>query len=373
MPADGPSRDHAASRPAPVVFESPETESNQTAQPASQPAMPKLFLWPVVMLALWTGSVSAGELVRPLEVRKVFSNGKHNAFTAMRRFKGNLYLAFRSGDSHNSATADVLVLRSPDGKAWEQVWKVDAAKDDRDPQMLATDDRLLLYCPAMNGTALDTWLTETTDGTAWSPPVKVHEPQFILWKPCPHDGAFYATAHKKDETSGGKGREVHLIRSGDGVRWEKVSLIRAGNWESETTLHFGEEGRAIVFLRQKYGSPQAQILESAPPYTEWTARDAGLPHFSGHSVHVFDGVTYLLSRFFGPDKKAGALIYLYEDGKLTPYCHLPSGGDCAYLEAVRDGANMLVSYYSTHEGSTDIYLAEVPLKRSAAMAEPPTR
>jgi hypothetical protein len=27
-------------------------------------------------------------LVKPIEVRKVFANGKHNAFTAMRRFKG---------------------------------------------------------------------------------------------------------------------------------------------------------------------------------------------------------------------------------------------------------------------------------------------
>ncbi len=45
-----------------------------------------------------------------------------------------------------------------------------------------------------------------------------------------------------------------------------------------------------------------------------------------------------------------------------PYCELPAGGDCAYLEAVEDGPNMLVSYYSTHEGTTDVYLAVVPLK-----------
>ena len=61
-------------------------------------------------------------------------------------------------------------------------------------------------------------------------------------------------------------------------------------------------------------------------------------------------------------KEAGSAIYTFADGELTPYCQLPSGGDCAYLEAVEAGNNMLVSFYSTHEGSTNIYLATVPLQ-----------
>jgi hypothetical protein len=307
-------------------------------------------------------SAAADALVKPLEVRKVFTNGRHNAFTALRRFKGDLYLAFRAGDAHNSATADVLVLKSKDGKEWRQCHTFDVAKDDRDPQMVVTDQRLFLYIPAMNGKELTTWLKHTDDGVTWSAPVKIYQLQFILWKPCLHDGVFYAAAHKKDETSGGKGREVHFVKSADGIQWEKISTIRAGNWESETTLFFDGNHHATAFLRQKYGSPQAQTLESDPPYTQWSSRDSGVRHFSGHSVHTFQGVTYLLSRTIA-GKDTGSMIYTFADGRLTPYCALPSGGDCAYLEAVEDGANMLVSFYSTHEGTTDIYLATVPLKK----------
>src|SRR5438874_1888008 len=83
---------------------------------------------------------------------------------------------------------------------------------------------------------------------------KVFEPQYILWKPCMHDGVFYAAAHKKDESSAGKGREVHFVKSADGIKWVKVSTIRAGNWESETTLFFDEKHHATAFLRQKYGA-----------------------------------------------------------------------------------------------------------------------
>jgi len=301
-------------------------------------------------------------LVAPLEVRKVFANGKHNAFTAMRRFKGELWLAFRSADSHNAAAGDVLVLRSKDGKDWQQAHTLDAVKDDRDPQFVVTENRLFLYSPGMNGAALDTWLTYTDDGKTWSAPRKVYEPQFIIWKPCIHDGVFYAAAHKKDETGGGKGREVRLVKSADGIEWQTVSTIRAGNWESETTLFFDAKHHATAFLRQKYGSPQAQILESDPPYAAWSARPADVPHFSGHSVHTFRGVTYLLTRTTVAKGGFGATIYTFADGKLTRYCDLPAGGDCAYLEAVEDSPNMLVSYYSTHEGSTNIYLAVVPLK-----------
>jgi hypothetical protein len=304
----------------------------------------------------------AENLVKPLEVRTVFANGKHNAFTALRRFQGDLWLAFRAGDSHNSPTADVLVLRSKDAKEWTKAHTLDVAKDDRDPQFVATDKRLFLYCPAMNGATLTTWLTYTDDGKTWSKPVAVYEPQFILWKPIVHAGTFYAAARLVLLVRGGKGRAVHLVKSADGIQWEKVSLIRAGNWESETTLYFDPKHHITAFLRQKYGSPQAQILEADPPYAEWKARPADAPHFSGHSVHTFRGVTYLLSRALVAGKTTGSRIYTFADGKLTPYCDLPSGGDCAYLEAEEDGPNMLVSYYSTHEGTTNIYLAVVPLK-----------
>ena len=44
----------------------------------------------------------------------------------------------------------------------------------------------------MNGATLDTWLVYTDDGQTWSAPRKIYEPQYILWKPCVHDGVFYA-------------------------------------------------------------------------------------------------------------------------------------------------------------------------------------
>lgn len=299
--------------------------------------------------------------VKPREVRKIFADGKHNAFTALIRYRDQLWLAFRSGKDHNSAEADLVVLRSPDGREWKEAFRLDAAPDDRDPQFLIVGSKLFLYDPAIRGGALTTYAIGTEDGQNWSKPQPVYEPHYILWKPVAFRGKLYAAAHKRDNTSGGKKRDVHLITSEDGLGWKKISTIRAGNWESETTLHFAPTGHLTAFLRQKYGSPQAQVLEADAPYAEWRARPADVPHFSGHCVHTFRGVTYLISRTIDPKRKTGTMIYVFADGKLRPYCELPAGGDCSYAEAVEAGDDMLVSYYSSHEGTTNIYLAVVPL------------
>ena len=305
-------------------------------------------------------------LVKPTSIQTVRADGKHNAFTALRRFKGKLWLAFRAAKEHNSQDGDIVVLRSSDhGRSWEEAFVLNVVPDDRDPQFLVTDKRLFLYDAGMRGTELTTFVTYTDDGETWSKPQAVYEPRFIIWKPLEHAGRFYSGAHKKDEASAGKGREVHLVASEDGIDWKKVSTIRSGNWESETTLFFSENHQATAFLRQKYGSPPAAILESSPPYAEWKTRVPNVNHFSGHSVQSLGGTTYFFSRTMEYSKKqAGSSVFTLADGELTPYCVLPSGGDCAYLEAVHanDGRNMLVSYYSSHEGATNIYLATIPLQ-----------
>ena len=301
------------------------------------------------------------KLVEPIEVRTVVADGKHNAFTALAHWKGAYWLSFRSATSHNSGDGDLVVLRSEDAKDWKQVHRVDALPDDRDPQFLATDRRLFLYDPALKGTQLTSFVTYTDDGKTWSEPRPVYKPTYIFWKPVAHGGRFYATAHVKSRD--GKARDVHLISSSDGLNWEQVSLIRGGNWESETTIHFLSDEKMIAFLRQKYGSPQSSILTSSAPFKQWKERPTPQLHFSGHAAYTFGGVNYLLSRTFDSGRKnPHVMIYTFTEDDLTPYCALRSGGDCAYAAAVRVGDEMLVSYYASHEGTTNIYVARVPLK-----------
>lgn len=303
---------------------------------------------------------SSVPLVQPRSVRKLVADGKHNAFTSLVHWRGIYWLAYRSGTGHKSSGADVVLMRSPDGEDWKEAFRVDVLPDDRGGDFLKTPNRLFYYFNSMKGRDLSSYVIHTDDGESWTKPQPIYEPQFIVWKPFIHNGRFYANAHRKAEgKDAGKIRESRLITSADGLKWEIIATVRKGNWESETTFYFGPKEKLTAFLRTKY-NPAGTILEAMPPYQKWTSRPAGV-HLSGHGIHTFRGTTYLISRTM-EGKKTGTMIYTFDDGTLHPYCALPSGGDCSYAEAVEFGDDMLVSYYSSHEGTTNIYLARVPQK-----------
>jgi len=314
--------------------------------------------------AAQSGTPPQNPSVAPHSVRALVADGKHNAFTSFVHWRGTFWLAYRSGTAHNSAGADVVLMRSPDGEDWKEAFRVDVWPDDRGGDFLATPKRLFFYFNSMKGSALESYVIHTDDGETWTKPERALEAQWIFWKPLEHNGRFYANAHLKAEgKDAGKQRESRLITSADGLKWETVATVRKGNWESETTFYFGPKEKLTAFLRTKY-NPAGTILEAMPPYARWTSRPANF-HLSGHSIHTFRGVTYLLSRTM-QGKQTGTMIYTLDDGELRPYCALPSGGDCSYAEAVEFGDDMLVSYYSSHEGTANIYLARVPQKSRVA-------
>jgi hypothetical protein len=324
-----------------------------------------------------TSPTTSGDLVQHRRLRRLVVDGKHNAFTALVRWQNEYWCAFRKGTDHGSTDGNITLLRSEDAETWTEALHLDILADDRDPQLLVTPDRLLLYSLSWtaNRQRLQSYVSYTEDGNSWSDPQPVYESGYFLWKPTAHDGRFYAGAHRKGSMTE---RGVNLIASDDGIAWEKVSTLREGQGESETTLLFGPEGRLIAFVRN-VTDLRGSIREASPPYTEWTERTAGY-HLSGHSVHQFNGVTYLLSRHLDDRARAassigglsaGTMIYTFEEGTLRPYCLLPGRHDCSYTGAVQMGDEMLVSYYSSHEypdwveknGPADIYLAWVPLRR----------
>ena len=109
----------------------------------------------VSVLVSTTGSTTASttfadELpkVRVTNVRRVFHNGEHNAFTDLIRFQNRFYLTFRScPDGHMvHPTASIIVLSSEDGKNWKQVHRFRVKhRDTRDPHFLEFKGKLFVY------------------------------------------------------------------------------------------------------------------------------------------------------------------------------------------------------------------------------------
>jgi hypothetical protein len=106
-----------------------------------------LLVWSVMCLH---GPAIARYLpeVKVTNIRRVFHNGEHNAFTDMTKFNGRYYLAFRScPDGHMvHPTASIIILSSADTKKWVLVHRFSVDKrDTRDPHFLVFKDRLFVY------------------------------------------------------------------------------------------------------------------------------------------------------------------------------------------------------------------------------------
>lgn len=70
-----------------------------------------------------------------------------------------------------------------------------------------------------------------------------------------------------------------------------------------------------------------------------------------------------IARGYLPGNKAvTTIVKLARDGAVTPIITLPSGGDTSYPGLVLRRDRLLISYYSSHEGQSRIYLAVLNLR-----------
>ena len=77
-----------------------------------------------------------------------------------------------------------------------------------------------------------------------------------------------------------------------------------------------------------------------------------------------DGTWFAAGRFINNKKPQTVVCPLnVKDGKLGPALTLPSGGDTSYPGLVWHDDTLWMSYYSSHEGKTGIYLARMQLAK----------
>ena len=67
-------------------------------------------------------------------IKKIYSDGRHSAFTDMETWKGRYYVTFRNGGGHARPGdyGDVLVIRSRDLVAWEVCARLSAGEEHDD-------------------------------------------------------------------------------------------------------------------------------------------------------------------------------------------------------------------------------------------------
>ena len=326
--------------------------------------------------------------VRVKNVRRVFHNGEHNAFTDLIRWNGQFWLAFRScpGGHAVDRSASIIVLRSSDAHSWEQVNRFSVPdRDTRDPHFLAFNHKLFVYTgtwwSGIEGTlprpqydinkhlGYAAW---TADGEAWSEPEQLEGTYgHYIWRAAAHRGTAYLCARRKrgysEQETGAGGTEIMesaILESVDGLNWRFLSLFQEDRG-NETAFQFLSDDSVLAVSRA--GSSKAQLATSNPPYQKWERRD--LPTYIGGPLLARWSDRWIVGGRRSTRKGPRTALYWLDEGELHQFAELPSGGDNSYPGFVRlDDHRALVSWYSSHEKDdsnhtiTAIYLADLVIE-----------
>ncbi len=311
--------------------------------------------------------------VEVAEIKKIWDKAPHNAFTDLLRWHDAFYCAFREGRGHVSTDGRIRILESKDADTWTSAALISLEGYDlRDAHLsITSDDRLMLLggvAPRKNdnqSAPTGTFVSFSNDGRQWTQPQIAVEPGRWLWCLTWHEGKAYGISYTAGE---GSERHLDLLVSDDGIHYmPHVPRLLEQGYPTEATLRFDSEGTCYALVRRdrRGDDPSSAMLGiSRPDYKQWQWKDLGSEFngFGGPNFIQIPGGHWLASGRMHDGGAHTAITYLdVENGTMTKLLKLPSGGDTSYPGMVWHNGMLYVSYYSSHEGKTSIYLAKVKI------------
>lgn len=311
-----------------------------------------------------------------IEVNKIWGQAPHSAFTDLIRYKNAFYCAFREGPDHVSGPSGTArVLKSADGKNWESIasFKLENL-DIRDPKLSVTPDNRIMvlmdvesYSNGKVATRKPYVSFSDGSGSEFSEPLESAVDPAIavksdwVWRVTWHDGVGYAIDYQPNG--------IYLLKTDDGRSFRNVSRLAIDGSPNESTIRFDKNGKMYVLIRREEADRMGILAVSEAPYQEWTFNKLdqrlGGPNF----IFLNDSTLAIGSRQYPVEGSAGddgpkTSIFLADTkGKIFKTIQLPSGGDTSYPGMLIYKDEMWVSYYSSHEEKTSIYLAKIPLSQ----------
>ena len=330
------------------------------------------------------------------DYQKVYSDvenqeTKHNAFTDLTYFKGEFYLAFRSGQGHGvpdfttAKSEVVIILRSEDGIHWtkDAIFKKEG-RDSRDPKFMQTyDGRLIVYseCTLVykepNSPHLVTYGFEQLDHGKWSEPFECAS--CFFWRPKKWRDQYVVAPYAWPD----KDAAVKLLSSKDGRTWKEISNILPVETSANETDLLVENDKLTAFSRAEKGSNSKMLISTYfPDDNRWETVSSGriihAPNvfkvgeklmISGRYMSYSDKQFLELQKDWrnftsGDSTQEGKAdiqrvemyhhglrtgLFLMDGNRPRLVMEFLSAGDCSYTGVVKYGDEYLISDYSMHE------------------------
>lgn len=318
----------------------------------------------VIWLGLTVIGIGYGQ-VDPVRVTRIFSDDQHNAFTTLVKYQGVYFCAFRSGEKHvYGKNGTIKIITSPDGSGWNIFKEINSEKYDlRDPKLsVTTDGRLMLLVGGSEyqDKLLVSQQTQVCflEGAEFSPLVPVLIDKAIrtdrdwLWRVTWHEGKGYGVVYE------GVAKTASLVQTMDGINYQWLTTLPVDGRPNEATVRFLDNGDMSMMLRREEDNQLGYWGTSRKPFTDWQGTPM-LHRLGGPDVLVLDDHTILAgTRTHSAQGNSTSILLGDRYGDFHAIYQLPSGGDCSYPSFLQEDDRIWMTYYSSHEGSADIYLAE---------------
>jgi hypothetical protein len=326
-----------------------------------------LAILPLVVLLAPTSSsqTTAAEPVL-VDVRKIWDRAPHNAFTDLVRHRGEFVCVFREGQGHVSPDGAIRVIASKDGREWSSLARLAITQADlRDPKItIAPDGRYMIVAAAARDrkasgeAAHQSMVWFSRDARDWGQGQEVADRDFWLWRVIWREKWALGVAYGTTE----RNKHVRLYQSRNGLAFDVLAdhLFDQG-YPNESGLAFLDDGTCLCLLRRDEGSRTGMLGTAKPPYTSWTWHDLGVAIGGPNLLKIPDGRLVAGGRLYDKSVRTALGWVDPQAGTFREFLSLPSGGDTSYPGLVCHDGLLWVSYYSSHEGKTSIYLARVKL------------
>ncbi len=312
-------------------------------------------------------------------VNKIWDKEAHNAFPDLFKFKGNLYCAFREGANHvdNNNTGKVRVMRSKNGSNWETValFSMKGA-DVREARLSVTPDGKLMAILAAGVWKDGSYLSlspyvaySDKKGNSFGALEKITVEDSggpaidWIWRVTWHKGIGYGVMYRIRGDRKAAEWEAHLLSTKDGKNYTIIKQLAIDGNPNESTIRFDENDEMFIVVRREAGDQNGVLARSAFPYTNWSFNAIDFK-LGGPNFLFLNKKQIILGSRFRENKTSSTRLFVMDlNAKVLKTIILPSGGDTSYPGMVLEKNKLWVAYYSSHEGKSSIYLAQVPLSK----------
>jgi hypothetical protein len=306
-------------------------------------------------------------------VTKIWDKAPHCAFTDLIEYNGKYYCTFREGTGHipakdNTGNGMIRVLASKDGEKWESVALfAEEGADLRDPKLSVTPDgRLMVLTGASfydegickKHSEFVSFADKKVKSFSGLQPVHIdpliQSDKNWLWRVTWGKKTGYGVLY---QVSGAEWI-IYLLETSDGINYQVVTKLDVTGKPNESTVELLKDNKMRIIVRREDGNT-GYLGYSEYPYKNWEWYDLGIWLGGPYITTLPNGKTVFGTRSFSDEKTKTSLYGLDDHGKAIHLLEFPSGGDTSYPGMIVVGDELWVSYYSSHEGQTSIYLAKV--------------